>query len=347
MDIAAVISGVSKLADYAASGIGSVAGPMLASWKARKEANAKLIAAKGEVEAQKILAAGQAQTMQIIARAQAETRATLVSSDATVQGQLEFGAAVTQRIQFQEEKRQSNIVAVIGQAAQELGDGEVQDHEVDHDWTAQFFNDVQDVSSDEMQQLWAKILAGEVKEPGSTSIKTLEILRHLDRTTASLFTLLCSICVSVRPDGHNFNDARVPTLDNYAEGNALRAYGLEFGKLNKLSEHGLILSDYNTWHDIRSSMGIGLSGGRQIVYFPFFFQGKYWVLHDTNTDNRRKEFKLFGVSLTSSGQEISRVVDPVPAGQYAQDLRNFFENNNLRMMEVPSWHAQLTPADKP
>ena len=38
-------------------------------------------------------------------------------------------------------------------AALELGDGNVQDHEVDHDWTARFFNDVQDVSSEEMQKL--------------------------------------------------------------------------------------------------------------------------------------------------------------------------------------------------
>ena len=171
MEIGPLVSGISKLADYAASGIGSVAGPMLASWKARREANAKLIAAKGEVEAQRILAEGQAHAIQIIASAQADARAILVSPDATVQGQLNFGAAVTQRIQFQEEKRQSNIMAVVQKAALEIGEKEVQDHEVDHDWTARFFNDVQDVSSEEMQRLWAKILAGEVEKPGSTSFK--------------------------------------------------------------------------------------------------------------------------------------------------------------------------------
>lgn len=101
MEIAKLVSSVSKLSDYAASGIGSIAGPMLASWKARKEADAKLIAARGHVEEQKILAEGQAHTMQIIAQAQAEARATLVAPDATLQGQLEFGSAVTQRIQFQ------------------------------------------------------------------------------------------------------------------------------------------------------------------------------------------------------------------------------------------------------
>ena len=265
MDLGTLVSGVSKLADYAASGIGSVAGPMLASWKARREADAKLIAAKGEAEAQGILTEGQAHAMQIIASAQADVRAILVSADATVQGQLDFGAAVTQRIQFQEEKRQSNIAAVIGQAAQELGDREVQDHEVDHDWTARFFNDVQDVSSEDMQQLWAKILAGEIGRPGSSSIKTLGILKNLDPTTARLFQKLCSICVSIRPDGINFNDARIPFLGGYSEGNALRDYEFPFGKLNLLSEHGLINPEYNTWHDYRASTGLNLSPTQTLV----------------------------------------------------------------------------------
>ena len=333
------VAGVSKLADYAASGIGSVAGPMLASWKARKEANAKLIAAKGEVEAQRILAEGQAQTMQIIARAQAETRATLVSPDATVQGQLEFGAAVTQRIQFQEEKKQSNIVAVIGQAAQELGDREVEDHEVDHDWTARFFNDVQDVSSEEMQQIWAKILAGEVERPGSTSIKTLDILKNLDKATAILFRKLSSICISIRPDGYTFMDARVPSLGSNAGTNSLREYGLDFGSLNVLNEHGLIISDYNSWYDMRVSIGLTLPQAR-LLYVPFHFQGKYWLLIPINQRELNSEFRLTGVALTKSGREMSRIVDLEPADQYSQALKKYFGENNLNMIEVDSWEPR-------
>ena len=120
MDMGAIVPGLKKLADYAASGIGSVAGPLLASWKARREAEAKLIAAKGEAEEQQILAEAQATTMQIIASAQANTRSILVPPDSAVQGQLEFGSAVTQRIQFQEEKRQSNIGQVVTKTALEL-----------------------------------------------------------------------------------------------------------------------------------------------------------------------------------------------------------------------------------
>ena len=337
MDIATLVSGVSKLADYAASGIGSVAGPMLASWKARKEANAKLIAAKGEVEAQRILAEGQAQTMQIIARAQADTRAILVSPDANVQGQLEFGTAVTQRIQFQEEKRQSNIVAVIGQAAQELGDREVQDHEVDHDWTARFFNDVQDVSSEEMQQLWAKILAGEVERPGTTSLNTMSILNGLDRKTAILFRNLCSARMTP-VIGHGGGYVQTGTdivlsLDGRATQNSLQEFGLSYESLNRLNEHGLIVPEYNsTW--VQRVLDAGLGRSPRWSSMAFRFQDYIWVL--VPIDERKGDFdvEFSGILLTNSGMELARVVDTEPMPEYQQAIADFLEQRGLSMSEI-------------
>ena len=346
MDVETVVLGITKLADYAASGIGSVAGPMLASWKARREASAKLIAAKGKAEEERILAEGQAHAMQIIASAQADARTILVSSGATVQGRLDFGTTVTQRIQFQEEKRQSNIAVVIGQAAEELGDKEVQDHEVDHDWTARFFNDVQDVSSQEMQQLWSRVLAGEIERPSSTSIKTLGVLTSLDKSTATLFRRLCSTCVSIRPDGNSFLDARVPSLGGNAADNALQKYGLGFGKLNVLNEHGLIISDYNSWYNIQASIGFPL-GNRQALQIPLYFQGKYWVLSCPIQRAGGKEFRLSGVALTKSGQELSRVVGLEQVEQYAEDLEKYFEKNNLKMTEVATWEPQVISNSTP
>ena len=111
-----------------------------------------------------------------------------------MEGEIDIAETVAQRIRFQEEKRQRNIGAVVGQAAAGLEGKEVQDHEPDHDWTARFFNEVQDVSSEEMQVLWARILAGEVERPGSTSIRTLSILKDMARRDAELFTRFCGFC---------------------------------------------------------------------------------------------------------------------------------------------------------
>ena len=159
---------------------------------------------------------------------------------------------------------------------------EVQDHQVDHDWTARFFSDVQDVSSEQFQDLWAKVLAGEVERPRSTSIKTLGILRNLDKENADLFRRPCSVCVSTTPDGIKSWDARVPTLGNELQGNSLRAYGIDYDSLNVVNEHGLIISNFNSWYDIKASIRSASVRGRvRSVHIPFCFQGSYWILIST------------------------------------------------------------------
>ena len=338
MEIRPLVSGISKLADYAASGIGSVAGSMLASWKARREANAKLIAAKGEVEAQRILAEGQAHVIQVIASAQAEARAILVSPDATVRGQLNIGAAITQRIQFQEEKRQSNIVAVVQKAALELGEKEVQDHEADHDWTARFFNDVQDVSSEEMQRLWAKILAGEVEKPGSTSFRAMDILKGLDRTTAILFRTLCAARmtphIGLRESGVvGAGNEFVLALDGRAAANSLKEYGLTYAVLNRLNEHGLVAPGYDSelQHMVTDA---GLDKSPRWISIAHGFQGRSWVLTPIDQRQGDQTIMLRVILLTNTATELARVVDIEPMPEYQQAVADFFEQKGFHMLEI-------------
>ena len=185
-------------AKYLASGVGSVAGPMLASWKARAEADAKRITARGEADALAIIAEAQAGALPLIAGAQEDVRKQLLGSGLATKAEVAMSKSeIEQRVWFQEEKRQRNISAVAHQAFLELPDTNIGDHEPDHDWTARYFSDVQDVSSEEMQSLWARILAGEVQRPGSTSIRTLTILKNIDQQTAALFKRLCSMSVSI------------------------------------------------------------------------------------------------------------------------------------------------------
>ena len=336
MDVNLNISALEKLLDYAASGIGSIAGPMLVSWRARREGEASRIAAHAEADVQAIRAAGQAESLSIITAAQEDARQLLTAPGIAIRGEFTIAEAIEQRVQFQEQKRQSNIGAIVQQAALEVGDKQAQDHEVDHDWTARFFTEIQDVSSEEMQSLWAKVLAGEVERPRRTSIRTLDILRGLDQRTANLFRKLCSACVSINPDGSHFIDARVPSLGGNAGENVLQQYGLNFGNLNVLNEHGLVISDYNSWFDYRIVIGINPGPGQPPPRIPFCFQNRQWVLVQTNQRDLPKEFRMSGVALTRSGQELSRIVDLEPMDEYAQALREFFEGRHLRMIEASS-----------
>ena len=321
---------IEKLLDYAASGIGSVAGSVLAPWKARREAQAKQITAEGD-----------ATILQIQAEAQSKAREILVSRNTDVTGELDITDKVNQRIQFQEQKRQINIGSVVKEAASQLGDKRVANIEPDHDWTARFFNEVQDVSSEELQSLWAKVLAGEVERAGSTSVRSLGILKNLDQDTARLFSRFCSACMYMSFAENVIIDARIPSLGGNAGNNSLQKYGLNFSELNRLNEHGLIISDYNSWKDYRNAIGIAIDKTPQLIRIPFSFQNRYWVLVPTSQHDWNKEFKLHGVALTKSGEELSRIVGLEPMEEFVRDLIKYFHNKNLQMTEVNSSQPQL------
>lgn len=177
VDINVRVPAIEKLLDYAASGVGAVAGP----WLARRQARA-------DADVMRIRAQAQADTISLITAEQAKARESFQVVPSSIQGEIEVGKEIQSRIAFQEEKRQSNIHSVVTKAAEDLSDKQVQDHEVDHDWSARLFADVQDVSSAQMQQIWARILAGEVEAPGRTSLRTLAILKNMTQRDAVMFS---------------------------------------------------------------------------------------------------------------------------------------------------------------
>ncbi|MBF6058012.1 DUF2806 domain-containing protein [Thiomicrorhabdus heinhorstiae] len=100
------------------------------------------------------------------------------------------------RADYQERKRQRNIESVTAAAAIELANADdVPNEELDEDWITRFFNSAQDVSSEQMQELWGKILAGEIKKPGQYSLKTLDFLKNLTKKDASQIEKVCKLAL--------------------------------------------------------------------------------------------------------------------------------------------------------
>ena len=187
MNLNIKVPAVEMLLKYAASGIGAVAGSILAPrWRARQAAAVRRIEAEAEGD-----------SLKLIAKAQAEAQQFLVEPGNAGSGILEISpdGGITQRIEYQEKKRQANIAAVVRDAAADLDDKEVSDHEPDPDWTARYFDCVKDVSSEEMRKIWAKILAGEIENPNSTSMRTFDILKNMTKDDARLFELAFELIV--------------------------------------------------------------------------------------------------------------------------------------------------------
>lgn len=92
------------------------------------------------------------------------------------------------RFLFQQIKKQQNIESVIDIARAELKNKPaISNTPVSEDWINSFFDFVENVSSEQMQEIWGKLLAGEVEHPGSFSIRTLDVLRKMSQREAQYF----------------------------------------------------------------------------------------------------------------------------------------------------------------
>jgi hypothetical protein len=83
-------------------------------------------------------------------------------------------------------RKQVNVAQAISHAEEALRDDPQAPPEkkIDDDWLYRWRDYAGDVSAESMQQLWGSVLAGEVKSPGSFSLRTLEFLRSLSQSEA-------------------------------------------------------------------------------------------------------------------------------------------------------------------
>ena len=204
---------------------------------------------------------------------------------------------------------------------------------IDDDWLNSFETEARQKSTEEMQLRFGRILAGEIRQPGSYSIKAVKLLGELDRNTATLFKKLCSACVVLGiQNNEHVIDARVPSLGGNAGSNVLEKYGLGFDQLNTLNEYRLIISDYNSWRDYN----LCIMNQNNPILLPFQYQGKYWILSPTLERDNNSEFRLSGVMLSRVGCELFRIVDQDPIPEYTAALKKYFVGQNLHMLEVNS-----------
>ena len=248
-------------------------------------------------------------------------------------------------------REQDNLEKILGFATDVLKEKQYEDSKdsqadkesektIDDDWFNIFEKEASQKSTEEVQHRFARVLAGEIEKPGAYSIRAVKILGEIDQYAAALFEKLCSaaIIVESRDDGSIF-EVKVPSLllrsfeamlnDEVAQ-NALSKYGLGFEQLNVLNEHGLILSGYNLWRTYNVSRSSENGAGS----LKLRHQGKYWDLSLLSDQDEDQLLKLPGIVFSRSGCELLSIVDQYPMPEYTEDLKKFFADQNLRMVEA-------------
>lgn len=198
---------------------------------------------------------------------------------------------IQNRIIYQEKRKQENIDTIVEVAAEQLNQEEnVAQEKVEPDWTTKFFNIAQDISDDEMQKLWGRILAGEIKQPKSYSLRALELLKNLTKKEAQTFAKLSNLAITTGEGKFVINNDNGKTLKEI--------FGITLDDILLLTEIGLIVNMPNVAFPI---------GGHSISQMETLIYGKKGIVIERPANTLRQSVHI--LPLTNIGIELSKLID--------------------------------------
>lgn len=203
------------------------------------------------------------------------------------------------------------------------------EEEISEDWLNSFEKEASQKSSEDMQNLFSRILAGEISNPSTFSIRSIKTISQLDNEVAQLFHIFCSLCIHLKYNG-KVVDARVVSLNGNASTNSLRKYGLDFTSLNVLEEYGLIISDYNS----QMNYGSCIVNGKELAQLPFIYNSNKYVVINHDEKSKIDKIQLPGVMLTKVGKELFQIIDVEENKEYTEDFMNYFKGKQLTMQNT-------------
>ena len=220
-------------------------------------------------------------------------------------------------------KEQLNKDKVLIYAANNLQDTtDVSEDKVDEEWLANFFEHTKFATSEYMQKLWGKILADEVKQPNSYSIRALNTLRVLKKTDAEKFSKMCNLLLS------NCNKTYHRVI--YDSKYFYEKFNITDSDLSYLEEIGLIQStslEYPAGILIDNDNAIFTYGGKKV----FWYERK-------NLPAAFLDIPFFNI--THLGKELLRLVIPEFQNDYINVIhKNLIKQNKEYKISVADFNA--------
>lgn len=193
------------------------------------------------------------------------------------------------RLVSEEIRKQENIESITEKSFASLKENATPE-KIEDDWLSNFFDKCKLISDEEMQNLWAQILAGESNAPGKFSKRTIEFMSTLDKSDAILFDNFLKYCwyiVGYQPMIIDYVDNKIYTKNN-----------IHFGTLMHLQEIGLISFE-------------PANGFKKVFSIDTCSIGYYGrILNLDFTKMPAKELKNGHVNLTKIGSDLAQVSHP-------------------------------------
>lgn len=242
--------------------------------------------------------------------------------------QQEIAIRAANRILADAERQQSNLEQVYMHAADEIEDiNKVADTPIDADWITRFNTITQDVSDEEIQFIWGKILAGEFQHVGSFSLRTLEVIKNLDRKDAQLIE-------KVSP----FVFSQNKTSFICSEDGLLEEFGITYSNILDLDECGFL----NTSEEKQLTFHI-----EPETKTPYYTK-RHAVIF-TNEKKEQLSVDLKGYPVSQAGRELLRILDAAQNESYvlkhAKKLQSKYKNLKISVHKILSWDGDIMGYD--
>lgn len=206
-----------------------------------------------------------------------------------------------------QEKNLENVIEIA--SADLVLENEIVDETVDDDWFTRLFSIAKDVSSTEMQYVWGKILAGEIKRPGSFSLRTLDAIRNLSQKEAKIFQKILPLIIE--SDGDYFITS---------ESSIYNKYDVAYDDIMILDECGLVVSDGMISSTITISKDSIIMHNRNLALLAL--------------DVKERKTFTFGLhALTNAGKELLSILEYEPNDRFFINFSKYFseENNHTQL----------------
>lgn len=206
-------------------------------------------------------------------------------------------------------RAEQNIEDVVNIARKIWGEDNspVSDQKLDVDWVDSFFEKAWKTTDEELKVVWWKILASEIKNPGSTKRRTLDIVKSLDKKDARIFEKLSKITTN------NWDIFKI-------KWNEFSIYWISYEELITIMDVWLLHSSaaLSTTYDNKK---IGLN-------VHILFKNKWIHVEITN----KMQLNIF--TLTQSWKDVFKLFKPDVNDIYFNDLFNHIESKWFKCHQI-------------
>ena len=252
---------------------------------------------------------------------------------------------LTAESDFKKWKNQESIAEIAFKNAKE-GTDFSEKSGVDEEWFERYMDAAKFVSSEEMQLIWGKILAGEFEKPGSTPPNMIRILSEITPDLAQAFQKICSMRVSIfsikengKVDKEAFKEIVIVPFSR--KGNKFEKIDLSFDVLCELDSLGVIRFDA-----LNGYCQDDITDFRLLMYA----ENKYEII----SYYKERNFPSGKVLLTDAGEALRKIIEPIEIEGYHEMVKDYmidycvqFANINDYIMKKIDGEMTVTKKNNP